>query len=199
MSLENLTVDVYISPRELTEGGKQVSERVALLVQEFGANLALPHLRRFQARCSMEGVKPLPAPGMSKPVTYRITINSKSVIAPGSPILVDGSSHLPAESIIGSGYIRCRCRPAGNLIQDIAIHRLGTNQSLSIAKLNTDDPGLKGEDDVSAQKGGDICGELKIHPPFTRHSKTDADSCISGEHFNILKRVLLINPQISIL
>lgn len=65
ISLENLTVDVYITPRELIEGGKPISERVALLVQEFGANLALPHLQRFQTRCSNEGVKPLPAPGMS--------------------------------------------------------------------------------------------------------------------------------------
>lgn len=65
VSLENLTVDIYVTPRELTEGGKQISERVALLVQEFGANIALPHLHRFQKLCSMEGIKPLPAPGTS--------------------------------------------------------------------------------------------------------------------------------------
>lgn len=62
--LENITVDVYVTPRELVEGGKRMSERVALLVQEFGTHLALPHLRRFQTRCWADGVKALPAPGM---------------------------------------------------------------------------------------------------------------------------------------
>lgn len=65
LSVENITVDVYVSPRELAEGGKKLSERVALLVQEFGANLALPHLLRFQTRCLFEGVKPLPSSGDS--------------------------------------------------------------------------------------------------------------------------------------
>lgn len=44
------------------------------------------------------------------------------------PILLDGLSHLPAEMIAGSGYIRCRCRPPGNLAQDIAIYKLGTSR-----------------------------------------------------------------------
>lgn len=64
MTLENITVDVYVSPRELVEGGKPMSERVAILVQEFGAHLALPHLHTFQARCIAERVKALPAPGI---------------------------------------------------------------------------------------------------------------------------------------
>lgn len=62
---ENLTVDVYVSPRELREGGPKFSELVALIVQDFGTNLAVPHLRRFQRRCSLEGVKALAQPGLS--------------------------------------------------------------------------------------------------------------------------------------
>lgn len=64
-SPENITVDVYVSPRELVEGGQAFSRRVALLVQDFGAHLALPHLLRFQTRCLTEGVKPLSAPGIA--------------------------------------------------------------------------------------------------------------------------------------
>lgn len=64
LSLENITIDVYVTPRELVEGGTRISERVALLVQEFGTHLALPHLRRFQTRCRTDGVKALSAPGM---------------------------------------------------------------------------------------------------------------------------------------
>lgn len=61
---ENLTIDVYVSPRELSEGGQKFSELVALIVQDFGANLAVPHLRRFQDRCTVERVKALGPPGM---------------------------------------------------------------------------------------------------------------------------------------
>lgn len=63
LSIGNITVDTYVSSRDLAEGDENFSKRVALLVQEFGAHLALPHLHRFQARCLSEGVKPLPSPG----------------------------------------------------------------------------------------------------------------------------------------
>lgn len=45
--------------------------------------------------------------------------------------MLDGPSHLPAEIIAGSGYLRCRCRPAGNLAQDIAIRKLEPRQPSS--------------------------------------------------------------------
>lgn len=101
----------------------------------------------------------------------------KPVIAPGNPILVDGPSHLHTESIVGSGYLRCRCRPAGNLVQDIAMYKLGTSQLPSLANVNTDNSGLKGKDD----------------------NKTIADFRISSERFNVLGRaplIFLINIQI---
>lgn len=61
---ENLTVDIYVSPRELSEGGQKFSELVALIVQDFGTNLAVPHLRRFQDRCTVEKVKAFTPSGM---------------------------------------------------------------------------------------------------------------------------------------
>ena len=36
-------------------------------MQAFGADIALPYLRRFEARCAVERVKPPSAPGMDHP------------------------------------------------------------------------------------------------------------------------------------
>ena len=66
MKAEKITVDTYVSPRELKEGGKEMSKQVVLLIQVFGAELAIAHLDRFQARCVLEGIQPPSAPGMLK-------------------------------------------------------------------------------------------------------------------------------------
>jgi hypothetical protein len=60
LTVENVSVDVYITPRELVEGGPKMSEKVALMAQEFGKAFALPHLRRFATRCDIEGIKAPP-------------------------------------------------------------------------------------------------------------------------------------------
>lgn len=54
---------------------------------------------------------------------------------------MEGPSHLPEESIQGSGFIRCRCRPAGNLAQDIAIHKLEPSRLLTRATTPIPVPG----------------------------------------------------------
>ena len=38
-SVENLTIDTYISPRELKEGVKELSKHIALIVQTFGTDI----------------------------------------------------------------------------------------------------------------------------------------------------------------
>lgn len=63
-SVEDLTIDICVSPRELGEGGLEMSKVVALMVQSFGESLAIPYLHHFQSRCKLEGVQPLPAPGL---------------------------------------------------------------------------------------------------------------------------------------
>jgi hypothetical protein len=63
IAVDDITVDLYISPRELAEGGTERSRVIAQAVQSFGEELALPHLCKFQLRCKEEGVKPLAAPG----------------------------------------------------------------------------------------------------------------------------------------
>jgi hypothetical protein len=47
-----------------------------------------------------------------------------SPIASGKRLLVDGSSYLPTAVVKGGPHLRCRCRPAGTLAQDIAAHNL---------------------------------------------------------------------------
>jgi hypothetical protein len=71
---EKITVDTYISPRELKEGGKEMSKHIALIIQAFGAEIALPHLSRFVTRSVIEGVKP-----PSTPSTFTL-IPSRTVI-----------------------------------------------------------------------------------------------------------------------
>jgi len=56
--VEDLTVDTYISPCELKEGGKELNKHLALMVQTFGTEVALPYLRRFARRCFIEEIKP---------------------------------------------------------------------------------------------------------------------------------------------
>lgn len=38
---------------------------------------------------------------------------------------------------MGSGFIRCQCRPAGNLAQDFAIRKLGPSRLSSVGKVNS--------------------------------------------------------------
>jgi hypothetical protein len=61
--VENVTVDAYISPGELRDGGQMMHERVALLIQSFGEDLVVPHLKRFSVRCQTENLVPPPKPG----------------------------------------------------------------------------------------------------------------------------------------
>jgi hypothetical protein len=63
---EKITVDTYVSPCKLKEGRKEMSKQVALLIQVFGAELAVDHLDHFQAHCVLEGIQLPSAPGMLK-------------------------------------------------------------------------------------------------------------------------------------
>jgi hypothetical protein len=61
-SVEDLTVNTYISPRELKEGGKELSKHIALIIQAFGTDIALPYLHRFAKQCDTEEIESLFAP-----------------------------------------------------------------------------------------------------------------------------------------
>jgi hypothetical protein len=55
---EDITVDVYFTPRELAEGGDQLKSDLSIMVQGFGQDFVLPHLLRYEQRCRVEKVKP---------------------------------------------------------------------------------------------------------------------------------------------
>ncbi|KAG2744798.1 hypothetical protein P692DRAFT_20743077 [Suillus brevipes Sb2] len=58
ISPEQFPVDVYITPRELQESQARIGGDMAVLVQAFAQEFAIPHLQRFTARCAIENVKP---------------------------------------------------------------------------------------------------------------------------------------------
>lgn len=62
VTVENITIDVYVSPRELSETSSEIDKHTALLAQSFGEDIVLPHLRRFAARCRVEKVVPPQTP-----------------------------------------------------------------------------------------------------------------------------------------
>ena len=55
LATENITVDLYITPRELV-GNEHVSGNTAMIVQAFCHEFALPHLQRFTERCKVENI-----------------------------------------------------------------------------------------------------------------------------------------------
>lgn len=65
--MQDISIDAYISPQELSlsVGSATVQEEVALLIQQFGENIVLPHLHRFTVRSQVEGIQNhVRAPGL---------------------------------------------------------------------------------------------------------------------------------------
>ncbi|KAG6912195.1 hypothetical protein DXG01_016586, partial [Tephrocybe rancida] len=63
MSAEKVTVDLIISPQELSEAGnKELSKALAIMVQSFAKDVVLPYLERFNKRCIVEGIAAPPPP-----------------------------------------------------------------------------------------------------------------------------------------
>lgn len=50
-AVEDITIDTYISPREVSVNRSGVQEHVALIVQRFATDIVVPHLHRFTQRC----------------------------------------------------------------------------------------------------------------------------------------------------
>ncbi|KAG1813560.1 uncharacterized protein BJ212DRAFT_1300956 [Suillus subaureus] len=58
LSPKQVLIDVYITLRELQEMQQQIGEDIAVLVQAFTQEFAVPHLQCFAACCAIERVKP---------------------------------------------------------------------------------------------------------------------------------------------
>jgi hypothetical protein len=70
LAAEKITANTYVSPRELKKGGKEMSKQVALILQAFGAELAMPHLCCFHACCNVEGLNAAAPPSMCLQLKY---------------------------------------------------------------------------------------------------------------------------------
>ena len=57
-TVDEVTVDLYVTPRELCETPTRIGGDVAVLVQAFCQEFALPHLERFNKRCDLEIIPP---------------------------------------------------------------------------------------------------------------------------------------------
>ncbi|KAG6912462.1 hypothetical protein DXG01_014379, partial [Tephrocybe rancida] len=118
VGVEELTVDVVVPPRERSETGKEFSKTVAILIQTFGYNIALPYLKRFQDRCAAEGVTVLPTPAPLEGAYHTHTASGRSIALHGT--------HIPDAEPQEGVMVRCRCRPGkpGELAQAFAIAEL---------------------------------------------------------------------------
>lgn len=58
LSPEQIPIDVYITPHKLQETQQRIGGDLAVLVQAFAQEFAVPHLQRFATRCAIEKVKP---------------------------------------------------------------------------------------------------------------------------------------------
>ncbi|KAG6906278.1 hypothetical protein DXG01_014839 [Tephrocybe rancida] len=127
---ECITVDVHVSPRELEHdtGGKELTKALALMVQAFGSDVALPYLQRYVRRCAEEGIVPRKAP------------------AAGRALKASGRSHLPGAETCGS-HFRCRCRrgTSCDFMQDIFMEERGLPVSKSMSSTSNG-PGVAHSD-----------------------------------------------------
>lgn len=58
ISPEQIPIDLYITPREFQETGQHIGGDIAVLVQAFAQEFAVPHLHRFTQCCATEKVQP---------------------------------------------------------------------------------------------------------------------------------------------
>jgi hypothetical protein len=72
-SAQDITLDLYMPPRELNEGGAVFRESVARLAQSFGTEIVLPHLHRYTNRCAIEQIVVPQAPGRLN-IIFSLTI-----------------------------------------------------------------------------------------------------------------------------
>ncbi|KAF8120561.1 hypothetical protein EV363DRAFT_1091122, partial [Boletus edulis] len=83
---EDIVADVYITPHVLHAAPQRMSEGIALLVQGFCQEMALPHLHEFTKSCDIEDIAHAP------------------------PITLDSPPFLPPAAIDGT-RIRCSAQP----------------------------------------------------------------------------------------
>ncbi|KAG1836618.1 hypothetical protein F4604DRAFT_1943019 [Suillus subluteus] len=106
---DRIAVDLYITPRELREAPDQIGGDVSVLVQAFCEEFAMPHLRRFMERCSIENITP--------PNQY-----------PATPVNPTGSPSLPAPLCPTGARIQCSAHSPRQFQRDFVIAALSKSR-----------------------------------------------------------------------
>ena len=118
---DGMSVDAYISPRELAEGDEKLQSAITSILGIFNQEIVPLHLQRYAAHCNVEGVKPRHPPGKLKfyiPKAWRkiLTCSGGDLQLPGRSFstLLD-----PTQS--GSSRFRLGRRCGSSQVQDSAI------------------------------------------------------------------------------
>ncbi|KAG6905274.1 hypothetical protein DXG01_003769 [Tephrocybe rancida] len=150
VGVEGLTIDAIVPPRERTEAGKDFNKAVAILIQTFGCDIALPYLRRFHTRCKAEGVAIPSAPDM------------------GRPMVMD-ETFIPEAETPGSVLVRCCCRPGRptDLAKDFAIADIA-----ALPRIGRPPRSLASTNATSSDNSGDESGRVVRGKSLTLRAPT---------------------------
>jgi hypothetical protein len=116
LTVEDITLDVYITPREILQTKDEMSKHIAILAQNFAQNIVIPHLYRFAERCHTEKVVPLQCPRKSGIGILRC-LYLQPVPAFGSQPKKQGAHILPPFYPPGSCHMRYRCLSTESLTE----------------------------------------------------------------------------------
>ncbi|KIJ58420.1 hypothetical protein HYDPIDRAFT_34206 [Hydnomerulius pinastri MD-312] len=93
---DQITVDLYMTPHELHETRERISGDLAVLVQAFCQEFAIPHLHHFNRRCELEIINPPENP------------------EPATPVSAQGPQHIPLPMAITGSRIQCSAAAASS-------------------------------------------------------------------------------------
>ncbi|KAG2058978.1 hypothetical protein BDR06DRAFT_1003624 [Suillus hirtellus] len=110
ISPEQIGVNLYITPWELQEVPQQIGGDVAVLVQSFSQEFAVPHLQCFTKHCNIENIK--------LPKHF-----------PATNISTDGPQYLPAPLVATGAYIMCSAQAPKTFVKNL--------QTLSLAHADS--------------------------------------------------------------
>ncbi|KAG1728115.1 hypothetical protein EDB19DRAFT_1913937 [Suillus lakei] len=99
-SPENLPIDLYVTPCELQETPKQIGGDLAVWVQVFAQEFAMPHLKWFNQHCVVENIQP--------PQHFA-----------AAHICVKGPLYLPGPVVATGTHIKCSAQPANTFMNEL--------------------------------------------------------------------------------
>ena len=114
LKLEQVSVDLYITSCELQETSEQIGGNVAVMVQAFCQEFAVPHLHCFTQRCRKEGIS-----GPKLHCKLSLHTHTNHCIALVSPINVKGPRYLPPLLSATGCHIQCSSIPQPDFEENV--------------------------------------------------------------------------------